>query len=266
LAEAETVIAAGCIGHNQLYFYPDAMDVALEFGDLDEVERYAAALEAFTKPERLAYADFFITNTRRLRAPSRRSRFSAGTPARARGRAPTGVHPGAASDRIRACGLSHDPGEFQACDDGFKPRSGPSLQDARFDVAAQDDYETCFMATTGVGLNTSLVWGAGTGLDRNTRKAVRERARNINCNECQATIATVRDQQIAAKKLALPTRRPLPPLVQSFCLLHDRRRHRLGRLRQALPNGAPIPGARPWEPSMASISNAGDTSAAKSAA
>jgi hypothetical protein len=43
LAEAEALIAAGCVSHNQLRFYPDAMNVALELGDLDEVERYAAA-------------------------------------------------------------------------------------------------------------------------------------------------------------------------------------------------------------------------------
>jgi hypothetical protein len=52
LAEAEAIIAAGCVSHNQLRFYPDAMDVSLEL-DLDEVERYAAALEDFTRPEPL---------------------------------------------------------------------------------------------------------------------------------------------------------------------------------------------------------------------
>jgi len=71
LSEAEALIAAGCFGHNQLRFYPDAMNVALELGDLDEVERYAQALEDFTKPEPLSLADFFIARGRALAAHAR---------------------------------------------------------------------------------------------------------------------------------------------------------------------------------------------------
>ena len=71
LSEAEALIDAGCIGHNQLRFYPDAMNVALELGDLDEVERYAKALEDFTKPEPLPWADFFIARGRALAAHAR---------------------------------------------------------------------------------------------------------------------------------------------------------------------------------------------------
>jgi hypothetical protein len=71
LSEAEALIDAGCFGHNQLRFYPDAMNVALELGDLDEVERYAAALEDFTRPEPLPWADFFIARGRTLAAHAR---------------------------------------------------------------------------------------------------------------------------------------------------------------------------------------------------
>ena len=53
LAEAEAIIAGGCVGHNQLRFYPAAMQLALELGDHDEAERYAAALEEFTRAEPL---------------------------------------------------------------------------------------------------------------------------------------------------------------------------------------------------------------------
>lgn len=45
LAEAEAIIAGGCVGHNQLRFYPAAIQLALELGDHDEAERYAAALD-----------------------------------------------------------------------------------------------------------------------------------------------------------------------------------------------------------------------------
>jgi hypothetical protein len=71
LSEAEALIDAGCFGHNQLALYPDAMNVALELGDLDEVERYAEALEDFTKPEPLPWADFFIARGRALAAHAR---------------------------------------------------------------------------------------------------------------------------------------------------------------------------------------------------
>jgi class 3 adenylate cyclase/tetratricopeptide (TPR) repeat protein len=71
LSEAEALIDAGCFGHNQLRFYPDAMNVALELEDLNEVARYARALENFTKPEPLSWADFFIARGRALAAHAR---------------------------------------------------------------------------------------------------------------------------------------------------------------------------------------------------
>jgi class 3 adenylate cyclase/tetratricopeptide (TPR) repeat protein len=71
LSEAEALIDAGCFAHNQLRFYPDAMNVALELGDLDEIERYAKALEDFTKPEPLPWADFLIARGRALAAHAR---------------------------------------------------------------------------------------------------------------------------------------------------------------------------------------------------
>ena len=45
LAQGEAIIRKGCVAHNQLRFYPDAIDVALELGEWDEAQRYAAALE-----------------------------------------------------------------------------------------------------------------------------------------------------------------------------------------------------------------------------
>jgi class 3 adenylate cyclase/tetratricopeptide (TPR) repeat protein len=68
LAEGEALIRAGCVGHNQLRFYPDAIEVALDLGDHDEVERYAAALEDYTRPEPLPWSKFFIAWGRALAA------------------------------------------------------------------------------------------------------------------------------------------------------------------------------------------------------
>jgi tetratricopeptide (TPR) repeat protein len=60
LAEGEVIVRAGCVGHNQLRFYPDAMQVALDLADYNEVERYAAALGEYTRPEPLPWSTFFI--------------------------------------------------------------------------------------------------------------------------------------------------------------------------------------------------------------
>jgi len=47
LAEGESVIGAGCVGHNQPNFYRDAIYVSLEQGNWDETERYTQALTNF---------------------------------------------------------------------------------------------------------------------------------------------------------------------------------------------------------------------------
>jgi tetratricopeptide (TPR) repeat protein len=71
LSRAEALIAAGCVSHNQLFFYSAAMEAALETGDHAEVERYAAALEDYTRPEPLPWADFFAARGRALAASGR---------------------------------------------------------------------------------------------------------------------------------------------------------------------------------------------------
>jgi tetratricopeptide (TPR) repeat protein len=71
LAEGERLLEAGCVSHNYFWFYRDAMEAALGAGDWDEVERYAAALEAHTKPEPLPWTDFFIARGRALAAVGR---------------------------------------------------------------------------------------------------------------------------------------------------------------------------------------------------
>jgi tetratricopeptide (TPR) repeat protein len=73
LAEGEAVVSQGCVGHNQPWFYWDAIDVALELGDWEEAERYAAALEEHTGPEPLPWCDFHIARGRILAALRGRS-------------------------------------------------------------------------------------------------------------------------------------------------------------------------------------------------
>jgi tetratricopeptide (TPR) repeat protein len=66
LAEGEALIRTGSVGHNPLYFYPDAIDVCLELGEPAEAERHAAALEDYTRPEPLPWAAFHIMRGRTL--------------------------------------------------------------------------------------------------------------------------------------------------------------------------------------------------------
>jgi tetratricopeptide (TPR) repeat protein len=78
LAEGEAIIRRGCVGHNQLRFYPDAMAVALSLGDPAEAERHAAALEEFVRPEPLAWSDLHLACGRALASFARGDRGTAG--------------------------------------------------------------------------------------------------------------------------------------------------------------------------------------------
>jgi hypothetical protein len=57
------------------------MDACLRSGDWDEVERYAAVLEDYTRPEPLPSSDFFIARGRALAAFGRGQRDAATTEA-----------------------------------------------------------------------------------------------------------------------------------------------------------------------------------------
>ena len=71
LAEGAAQIARGCVGHNQLRFYPDAIDVTLKMHDWDEAERYALQLEIFARAEPMPWTEFFIARGRALAALGR---------------------------------------------------------------------------------------------------------------------------------------------------------------------------------------------------
>ena len=66
LAEAQEMLQDGCVGHNHLWFYRDAMEASLDSADWDSAEEYAAALSDFTAAEPLPRSDFFIARTRAL--------------------------------------------------------------------------------------------------------------------------------------------------------------------------------------------------------
>ncbi len=68
LEEGESILRSGAVSHNHFWFYRDAMEVSLRMGDWGEVERYATALEDYTRPEPLPWCDFFIARGRALAA------------------------------------------------------------------------------------------------------------------------------------------------------------------------------------------------------
>ena len=66
LAEAETLLAAGSVSHNYFWFYREAIETALQAGDWEAVGRYADALERYTRPEPLPWADLHVARARAL--------------------------------------------------------------------------------------------------------------------------------------------------------------------------------------------------------
>ena len=60
LTEGEEILRKGAVGHNHLWFFRYAIDAALDSQDWDGAERYSAALEDYTRPEPLPWANFFV--------------------------------------------------------------------------------------------------------------------------------------------------------------------------------------------------------------
>lgn len=68
LIEGEEILQLGCVSHNYLWFYRDAIDACLGDEDWAGVEKYAAAAETYTKEEPLPWMDLLIRRGRALAA------------------------------------------------------------------------------------------------------------------------------------------------------------------------------------------------------
>jgi hypothetical protein len=68
LGEAEALLADGAVSHNYVWFYPEAIDLALEEEDWARAERHAAALESYMRAEPTPYTDFHVARARALAA------------------------------------------------------------------------------------------------------------------------------------------------------------------------------------------------------
>jgi class 3 adenylate cyclase/tetratricopeptide (TPR) repeat protein len=71
LEEGEELLRAGAVSHNHLLFPRDAIEVYLEAGDFEGVERTAADLVQYTRSEPLPFADFYVARARALAGSGR---------------------------------------------------------------------------------------------------------------------------------------------------------------------------------------------------
>jgi len=74
LKEAEDILHAGCVSHNHFWFCREAIDICVETGAWNEIERLATALEDYTRDQPLPLSDFYIARGRALAAYGRGER------------------------------------------------------------------------------------------------------------------------------------------------------------------------------------------------
>lgn len=79
LDEGEALVRAGCLSHNALWFYRDAIETSTRAAAWEKAEYYATELKHYTSSEPLPWADFFIARGRVLGALGRRQRNAAVT-------------------------------------------------------------------------------------------------------------------------------------------------------------------------------------------
>lgn len=67
LTEGEALLREGCVSHNYLHFYQNAIDAALDSGDWDEADRYAASLEQYSNDtEPTPWSAYYVARGRAL--------------------------------------------------------------------------------------------------------------------------------------------------------------------------------------------------------
>jgi class 3 adenylate cyclase/tetratricopeptide (TPR) repeat protein len=71
LTEGEEILRKGAVSHNHLWFFRYAIDASLDSQDWDSAERYSTALEDYTRPEPLPWANFFVRYGRAAAAHGR---------------------------------------------------------------------------------------------------------------------------------------------------------------------------------------------------
>ncbi len=83
LAQGEAILTQSCVSHCHLDLYEAAIEVSLRNGRWDDADRYADALQAYTRPEPFPWAQFLIRRARVLAALGRSQRGASQTGLRA---------------------------------------------------------------------------------------------------------------------------------------------------------------------------------------
>ncbi|MHA1548332.1 MAG: adenylate/guanylate cyclase domain-containing protein, partial [Alphaproteobacteria bacterium] len=76
-AEAESILAAGCVSHNYFWCYRQRMEAALANSAWDEAEVFATKLEDYAKGEPLPWSDLLVAGTRAVARAGRGERTDA---------------------------------------------------------------------------------------------------------------------------------------------------------------------------------------------
>lgn len=74
LSDGEALLSGNVVSHNHLLFRRDAIEASRLLREWDEMDRHAAALEDFVRPEPLPWTDFIIARARAFAAFGRGSR------------------------------------------------------------------------------------------------------------------------------------------------------------------------------------------------
>jgi tetratricopeptide (TPR) repeat protein len=77
LEEGEAILRSGCLAHNALWFYRDAIEACLGAAAWHRADHYANELRRYTNEEPLPWADLFIARGRALAALGRGQRDAA---------------------------------------------------------------------------------------------------------------------------------------------------------------------------------------------
>jgi class 3 adenylate cyclase/tetratricopeptide (TPR) repeat protein len=66
LTEGQSILHSGCLAHNALWFYRDAIEAHLEAGDLEQCRACAASLDQFGRDDPLPWSQFIVERARTL--------------------------------------------------------------------------------------------------------------------------------------------------------------------------------------------------------
>lgn len=68
ITKGEQILDEGCVSHNYAWFTDVAVNIELQYGNYDNIERHAARLQYYTRSQPLAWGNFIVERARALSA------------------------------------------------------------------------------------------------------------------------------------------------------------------------------------------------------